>query len=300
MHPGIKLRHIRAFLDIAAAASLSQAAERQGVTQPALSRSLAELEALLGQPLFARQGRRLVPTDAGRLFRIHAEAGLKALEAGAAAIGPTATGGRIRVGCLPTVAGGLFPRVALRYRTARPDILLCIETGPHAHLLQRLRDGSIDLVLGRLPTAAEMSGLAFEHLYEEEIILVARIDHPLAGRPAAEVVTRAPLVLPPEGAIIRRPVEDYLASLGLTAPRAAFETVSPAIGRGLILGSDAVWFISRGVVAETLAAGELAVFPTGAGFLSGAVGITRMQGAAPVTGLDALVDITKRLAAERR
>ncbi|MEF9606063.1 LysR family transcriptional regulator, partial [Paracoccus sp. PXZ] len=88
MHPAIKLRHIRAFLDIAAEGGLSAVARRQGITQPALSRTLAELETLLGQALFLRQGRRLVLTEQGALFRHHAAQALQALEAGAAALRP--------------------------------------------------------------------------------------------------------------------------------------------------------------------------------------------------------------------
>ncbi|WP_240637978.1 LysR family transcriptional regulator, partial [Paracoccus aestuarii] len=84
MHPAIKLRHLRVFLDIAAQGSLTAAARAQGLTQPALSRSLAELEALLDRPLFRREGRRLVLTDEGTLFRDHAARALQMLEAGAA------------------------------------------------------------------------------------------------------------------------------------------------------------------------------------------------------------------------
>ncbi len=75
MHPAIKLRHIRAFLDIAAEGSLSSVARRQGITQPALSRTLAELETLLATPLFRREKRRLVLTEQGALFRRHASVG---------------------------------------------------------------------------------------------------------------------------------------------------------------------------------------------------------------------------------
>ena len=66
MHPGIKLRHIRVFLDIAARGNLSAAARAQGITQPALSRTLAELETLLDAQLFRRERRRLILTEAGR------------------------------------------------------------------------------------------------------------------------------------------------------------------------------------------------------------------------------------------
>lgn len=294
MHRTIKLRHIRAFLDIAADGNLSAVARAQGITQPALSRTLAELEDVLDQPLFLRQGRRLILTEGGIVFRRHALAALQALEAGVAAIRP-GQGGAIRVGVLPSVATRFFPQVVLRFREVRPDILLSIETGPHHYLIRLLRDGALDLMIGRLPAASEMSGLSFEHLYEEDVILVARADHPLAHLPLAEVLAMVPLILPPATALIRPAVDAYLASLGLNGVKPAVETVSLALGRGICLQSDAMWFISRGVVIEDLASGVMAERQTGARFLSGAVGITRRQGDPP-SGLSVLAGIAHAVA----
>lgn len=291
MHPAIKLRHIRAFLDIAADGNLSSVARRQGISQPALSRTLAEIEDLLGTPLFRRERRRLVLTEAGAIFRQHASLGLQALEAGAAALRPETAGGAIRVGILPTAATRLFPRIALRFRDLQPRTLLKIETGPHAHLLSLLRDGRIDLVIGRMPLPAEMAGLTFAHLYEEDIVLVGRAGHPGKGQPVSTVLQSVPLILPPENALIRRAVDDYLASLGLPGLRPAFETVALAVGRGIVTASDAIWFISRGVVAEELDRGELLILPTGVRFLTGSVGITRRQGGPQAPGLDVLLQL---------
>lgn len=294
IHPAVKLRHIRTFLDIASEGNLSAVARRQGITQPALSRTLAELETLLGQPLFLRQGRRLVLTEGGALFRRHATASLQSLEAGAAALRPRA-GGTLRVGVLPTVASWFFPRVALRFREIRPEMVLAVETGPHSHLMRQLREGGIDLMIGRLPEARDMAGLSFEHLYEEDIVLAARQDHPLLDLPPAEALARSPLILPPVTAIIRRPVDDYLASVGLPNLRPAVETVSLAIGRAICRGSDALWFISRGVIAEELERGEMALLPVKARFLAGAVGTTRRQ-THEAPGLETLEEIARDIA----
>lgn len=296
MHPAIKLRHIRAFLDIAGKGSLTAAARAQGLTQPALSRTLAELETLLGTKLFLRQGRRLTLSEQGMLFRRHAAAGLAEFEAGAAALRPGGEGTPIRVGVLPTASTRLFPRIALRFAALHPGTPLVIATGPHSYLMQLLREGGIELMLGRMPAPAEMAGLSFLHLLEDSIVLAARAGHPMAGRPAAEALTRAPLILPPEDALIRRPVDLYLASLGLAGLRPAFETVALAVGRGILGGSDALWFISEGVVTEELDAGTLITIPTGARFLSGAVGITRRDARAPDARLDLLVEIAREMA----
>lgn len=294
IHPGVKLRHVRAFLDIASEGSLSAVARVQGITQPALSRTLAELEDLLGQPLFLRQGRRLVLTEAGTLFRRHAAVAVQALAEGAAALRPGLRG-TIRVGILPTVATRFFPRVVLRFRDLCPDIVLAVETGPHHYLIHLLREGAIDLMIGRLPGPSEMAALHFDHLYEEDVVLVARHGHPQARAPVAEALVRAPLILPPASALIRPPVDAYIASLGLAGLRATVETASLALGRGICLASDALWFISRGVVIDELDRGVMIELPVSARFMSGAVGMTRRQ-SATAPGFAALEDVAREVA----
>ncbi len=292
MHPNLKLRHIRAVLEIAEKGSLSQVARAQGITQPALSRTLAEAETLLGAALFRREARRMVLTEQGALFRQHASVAVQALETAAAALHPGAGQGRLTVGVLPTAATRLFPRIALRLRALAPDVLLSVITGPHSYLTGLLRDGTIDLMLGRLPGAREVAGLTFEHLYDEEVVLVARSGHPLRPDTRAALAT-CPLILPPEGAIIRGAVDDYLVSLGLGPIRPAMETVALPLARGVLMGSDALWFISKGVVAEDLDRGDLALVPTDARYLAGAVGITRRQTGAVSTAADLLMQLAR-------
>ncbi|CAM3150615.1 LysR family transcriptional regulator, pca operon transcriptional activator [Paracoccus aminovorans] len=298
MHPAIKLRHIRVFLAIAAEGNLSAVARAQGVTQPALSRSLAELEDLLAAPLFRREKRRLILTEQGALFRHHAAAAVQALETAAAVLHPEGPGGRIRVGILPTAATRLFPVIALRFRQIAPQVTLAVETGPHSHLVRLLRDGAIDLMIGRMPAARDMAGLRFEHLYEDPIALVSRAGHPLAGQPVAQALAACPLILPPGDAIIRRAVDEYLLVLNRATPQPAFETVALAVGRGILAGSDALWFISRGVVADELQRGTLIEWPTGAAFLSGAVGLTWRQSGGQAGPEKTGLDLIRRLAQE--
>ena len=293
IHSSVKLRHIRAFLDIAALGSLTAAARVQGITQPALSRSLAELELLLGQQLFLRQGRRLILTEGGTLFRRHASLAMQSLDTAAAMLRPDGPSATLTIGVLPTAATRLMPRVALRFREVTPEVTLSIITGPHAYLMGLLRHGEVDLMIGRMPAAAEIAGLNFEHLYEESVVLAARKGHPFAKAPVSEAMTQCPLVLPPKGAIIRRAVEEYLTAQGLSGLRPAYETVALSVGRGIVLGSDALWFISRGVIADELDSGAMITLAAEARFLSGAVGVTRRQSAAPQQGADILMQLLR-------
>ncbi|MFS4437701.1 LysR substrate-binding domain-containing protein [Paracoccaceae bacterium GXU_MW_L88] len=293
MHPGIKLRHIRAFLDVAAEGTVTGAARRQGISQPALSKTISELETLLDQSLFTRQGRRLALSRAGEMFHRHALSAVDSLNAGAAALQGGAPAGRIAVGVLPTVATSFFPRAVLDFHALRPDCRVRVMTGPNAFLIDRLRARAIDFMVGRLPDGASMDGLSFSHLYEDDVVLCARAGHPMLGAPISEILRHAPLVLPPKGAIIRNIVGQFLHAQGLAGLQPAFETVSLAFGRSLLLQSDAVWFISRGVVAHEVDIGELVTIDTGAQFLSGAVGLTQLQSAEFEGDAALLIEILK-------
>ncbi|WP_368411558.1 LysR substrate-binding domain-containing protein [Celeribacter halophilus] len=273
---GIKLRHIEAFLAVAEAGTISAAARSRNVSQPALSKTISELETQVGTTLFIRTGRRAVLTPAGEAFRRHALSSLHSLEAGIRAI---TGGGRtdvVKVGVLPTVASGLFPAVALEFSELRPDARIAVITGPNRYLIERMRSGGLDLVVGRMAPAREMTGLSFEHLYDETVYLVARKDHPGLSLSPVEALRRYPIILPNPGSIIRQQVMQYLIASGLEDNLSVrFETVARPVGLPLVERSDMLWFISRGVVERELSEGRIATLDLGVDYLTGAVGLTR-------------------------
>ncbi|WP_404933500.1 LysR substrate-binding domain-containing protein [Nitratireductor sp. L15S-10] len=181
---------------------------------------------------------------------MHALSALQNLEAGVRSLSGGAAVDLVKVGVLPTVAGGFFPSVALDFAQARPQARTGVITGPNRYLIEMLRRGKIDLMVGRMPSARDMPGLSFEYLYEEPILLVARTGHPALQRPAREALSGFPLILPNPGAIIRETVDRYLAAMGLSDIAPTFETVALPVALLLLERSDMLWFISRGVVDE--------------------------------------------------
>ncbi|HSF64822.1 MAG TPA: LysR substrate-binding domain-containing protein [Paracoccaceae bacterium] len=300
MHPGLKLRHIRLFLQLADSGSATAAGKAAGLSQPAVSRALAEMEEMLGTPLFLRQARRLTLTDAGAVFHRHVREAMASLDAAASALSGDRVGGRLAVGLLPTVSNRFFPAILGRFLADRPDVTLSMESGPHPFLLQKLRDRQIDLMIGRMPLAAEMAGMEFEFLYEEPIVAVVRAGHPLARAPLDRLLREVPVVLPTRDAIIRGTVDDFLASIGHPRLVPAVETTTLALGRGLLLATDAIWFISKGVVEGELDEGTLLAVPLGASYLSGAVGLTYVAGGTLPPPLVKLMQLAHEAAEARR
>lgn len=273
----VTYRHVRCFLEVARLQSVQQAADALAISQPAVSKTLRELEERVGAALFERAGRRLRLTPSGRIFQKHAGLSLTELDRGIRAIRGPVGGGAVSAGVLPTVATRVLPRAALAFSRIMPDATLRASTGPNHYLLSQLREGRLDLVVGRLAAPAEMAGLVFEQLYAEAVVAVVRAGHPVLATPGTDLA-EWPLILPPPGAIIRPVVEQYFLTHGRELPRPWVETVSLALGRGLVRDSDAVWFISRGVVADEMASGAVVALDLGGLPLAGPVGLTLRSG----------------------
>ncbi len=299
MHSGIKLRHIRLFLSVAEHGSLTATGRAEGLSQPAVSKSLAEMEVMLGARLVHRQGRRLALTPEGEVFRRHAREAVASLEAAAAAMRPGAEPVRLSVGLLPTVSTRFFPQIVAEFLRGAPAPTLSIETGAHPVLMRKLRDREINLMIGRMPQSAEMPGLDFEFLYEEPIIAAVRTGHPAYGHPIARLLRDHPVILPTRDSIIRSTVDAYLTSLNLAGLVPAIETSTLALGRGMLLATDAVWFISEGVLEAELEAGLVQTLPLGATYLSGAVGMTVVTGDLLPPALSRLIELARRAARAR-
>lgn len=287
-----KLRHIRTFLEVARAESVSIAADKLNITQPAVSRSLKELEHALGTQLFDRVGRGLQLNEAGRVFQSHAAASMLELARGRERLQKQAgITTHLSVGALPTAATELLPRAALAFQAQQPNVRTHFMTGPNWLLFNQLRDGALDLVVGRMPEKAVATGVTFRQLYLEDVVLIARAGHPILKAPKVEdALTAYPLILPPTGAVIAETVTRYLASIGLPDMRGTWETVALPVGRKIVALSDALWFISRGVVADELAAGTLIKVKLASPILSGPVGISTSKSATVSTARSAFVD----------
>ncbi|VWX57409.1 Uncharacterized HTH-type transcriptional regulator YdcI [Burkholderiales bacterium 8X] len=261
----IQLRHLRCLVAVAQERHLARAAERLALSQPAVSKTLAELEALVGERLVERgqPGRRGIQglSVAGERLLAHALRVIEALDHSAQALLPE--GGlrlrRLRIGALPSVGPSLLPPALAALRERLPDLQLQVHTGANAALLDALRSGDLDLVAGRMSDPQLMVGLTFELLYTEPLALVVRPGHPLRGTtPSAQEVLRFPLVIYGEGTIPRHHTESFLSSMGLGLPGNVTQTLDLAVARGLVARSDAVWFTPLGAASDELASGTLA------------------------------------------
>lgn len=271
----IKLRHIESFVEIVRQKSLKAAAERLFLTQPAISKTLRELEEMLGATLLSRDRGGIALTRQGEVFLHFAEMSLAALQQGADSVDQVSRRGKtqLTVGVLPSVAAGLMPRVAAAFRELAADAMLRISDGPHEYLIERLRSGALDLVIGRLGQPDLLQGLSFTQLYNETVVFVVCPGHPILADPRLDRIAAYQVLYPPRGSVIRPIVERFLIAQGIGDFPNRLETVSGAFGRVYTRMSDAVWIISRGVVANEIEDGRLVALPIDTSLMTGPVGL---------------------------
>lgn len=293
---------LSAVVNIAAHGSVSAAARKVGISQPALNRSLRMLEKRLGQDLFSRTGQGMRTTPAGdhvvrraKLAMSEIRQGLEEIAFASGAAGTV--GGRIRIGALPLTQIRLVP-LALKSLLERfPAAEIAVEDGSYTSLLTALRHGDIDLLVGTIRDGNEISSMT---LFEDVTALAVGADHPLAHR---EKVSLADClswdwVLPFAGVPLRVILESAIAAEGLAPPRHVIETDSMIVARTLLVEGHYVAALSPHQLHYEIEAGLLKILPVSIGQRSRPVGVTMREDFQPTPLIGMLIAELKRVAGE--
>ncbi|MDF3831727.1 LysR substrate-binding domain-containing protein [Cupriavidus basilensis] len=298
----IRFRHVSCFLAIAQERNLRRAAERLHLSQPAVSKTLVELEALAGARLVERGRQGATLTPAGEHFLRHAVGVSHALESAVAALAGAQAPATVvvQLGALPTVASGLLPQAISRLHAQRPHAGVRLRTGTNAELLTALKAGELDFVVGRMAEPSMMQGLSFELLYAESLAVVVRPHHPLLAEPGGgaslQSVLAYPLVVATTGTVPRHHTETMFQSHGLRLPAACTETLSTSVARLLALRSDTVWITPERVAQDDVDHGWLVKLPLPTTGSAEPVGILLRSAVAPNELSSTLLDILRELA----
>jgi LysR family pca operon transcriptional activator len=268
----IRLRHLQCFLAVAQFGNLRRAAQALAITQPAVTKTLNELEALLARPLFVRGRHGATLTADGENFMRHASDSVDALAQAVDSVLREPDAAPLRIGVLPTVAAAFLPTVLSAFAARWPLVPVRVATGRNAELIALLRARELDAVIGRLSDPELMAGLSFEPLYAEPMVIALRPGHALAPTkahaktlpartkapaPVLAAIGTHPLVLPPAGTLIRQVADNFLRRHGITAQAGLVETLDTSLARALVLQADNLWFTPRGAVQADLDAGAM-------------------------------------------
>jgi DNA-binding transcriptional LysR family regulator len=226
----IRLRDVHVFLTVVQCGSMAKAAQQLAVTQPAISKSVADLESALRVKLLDRGPQGVEPTDYGKAFARRGLAVFDELRQGVDELKFMADPrvGEVRLGCPDTLAATLLPPVLERLSTQHPGIRLYVEqTNPVLPDIRELRDRSVDLMFGRLgpPFGEEVQS---EILYRDSIVVVAPAQSKWVRRrrvDLADLVDEKWILYPPD----RIPgvfIEEAFREHGLSLPQASVVSYS--------------------------------------------------------------------------
>jgi len=301
LDPRIKLRHLSAFLEVNRQGGVARAGAELGMTQPAVSKAIAELEDILSIQLFDRSKRALSLTAYGEMFLRFATAGLAMLRQGVDTVEQARDGTNfVAFGALPTVTAKTVPQALKSFAKSTFACRVLVESGPSPYLLELLRRAAIEFVVGRMASPEAMDGLSFEHLYSEELAFVVRQGHPLADLSVVDpqAIAAFQLMIPPRQAIIRPAIDTLLLAGAVGRLTAEIETVSNSLGRSYTLMSDAIWIISSSVVEGDVGSGQLVRLPIDVSGTLGPIGITTRSGAELSLPARAMLDAIRQAASE--
>lgn len=278
----LSMRQVRLLAALDLQRNMRRAGEALNITQPAATRMLLALEQSLNLRLFTRTTRSIAPTPYGEsLVRHcrtmlamlgHAQEELLALDSG--------TQGKVVLGTLLVAASFLVPRAVTRFKSRHPTITVLLREGTTASLLPALRQGELDLVVGRVAADVSGEGLKFEAFYSEPMCIVSRVEHRLAKRRRLAIadLSREKWILPPPEAAYRSRINGAFRRANLEPPKWVVESTSILANTSMVRDTDVLATMPRDIAQQYVDLGVLRILPVRLPPPSGPVGVITALG----------------------
>lgn len=297
----LKTRHLVLLLHLDQRRSILRAAEAASMSQPAASKLLAEVEALVGVSLFTRHARGIEPTWYGEVLVRHARKALYEMHQAHEEIAELKAGlaGHASIGTVVTSATSLVPMAVAELKARSPRIAVTIEMDFSEVLVRQLLEGKLDIVVARLFNPEGLADLNFEAFGEEPHAMYARAAHPLVRKRGLELRDLADQtwVLPPRGNVLRERLNLLFLEQGLDLPKQVVETASLPIITSLLQMSDMISALGSEVVRPSCEAGILARLPIKLDLRLGEAGIITRRDAGLSPGAAEMLAALRRVAA---
>ncbi|HVD48897.1 MAG TPA: selenium metabolism-associated LysR family transcriptional regulator [Gaiellaceae bacterium] len=290
-------RQLAAFCAVVERKSFSQAAERLGVTQPAVSLQVRSLEKRLNRKLLDRSGRRVEPTEAGlalyrgaqRMLALEGQL-IEELDAGAGGD----LGGTLQVGASTGPGSTVVPVLLCEFQRANPGVAVSLSISDTQSVVDRVAERELEL--GVVGAARRHRGVVFEPFFRDEVVLAVPPDHRFAGSTVSlEQLREEPLIVMQEGAGVRQVIEDELRGAGTR-----LRDLEPRLELGLqesvkaaVVAGYGVTFISRAAIESDLAAGTLATARVKGLDPAREISLVRSAGRSPTRAAEAFLDFAR-------
>ncbi|UVO53403.1 LysR family transcriptional regulator [Sphingomonas sp. SUN039] len=299
--PRVTMAQMRALVALADAGSYPGASAATGLSQPTLHRAVADLSIGLRRLLVERRGKGIAFTEAGRrtvrAFRL-ARAELVAGLSEVAALRGQETG-RITIGAMPLSRARLLPAAVTAFHRTHPHVEIRIVEGSHAELIEPLRDGEIDLLIGALRAPSPGDDVSQVPLFEDQPVVIARSGHPLAKTDDVTpgLLAAYPWTISAPGTPLRLLWERMFEREHVPLPPVPVECGSVITIRQILLDSDFLTLLSPDQIAVELEAGWLTQIGDPPAALRRTIGTTTRIGWRPTGMQQHFLDALTKLVA---
>lgn len=277
----MKLRHLHLLVALADLRAVGKVAAAMHVTQPAVSKLIAEMEKGVGVALFERDGRHIKPTPYGECLIRHARELLAHAQRASVELQAMAngTGGRVEVGVLSVAAPVLIPRAIARFKQYLPSATVSLHEGTLDTLIPDLRGGRLDLIVGRVPLAPLDADLLHQPLFDDPIVIVAARQHALAQRKRLRWIDLDGYawIVPTASAPMYQRLLSVLAAHDVRAPDNMVESVVIAANVALLQSYATLGLLPKSLAQHYEEAGVLRILPLTLGGVMGSVGMTWLR-----------------------
>lgn len=261
----LKTRQLLLLLAMEEEGNIHRAAQVLNMTQPAASKLLKDLEDALGVQLFERLPRGMRATWYGDAMIRHARMALASLSQAHDEIEALKAGrfGHVAIGAITAPGMTLLPVAIALLKKEHPDLRVTLQIETSDVLLERLQQGKLDMVIGRLSASHDKSDLRYRALVEEPVVAMARPGHPLqsVARLGLRDMLGCGWIVPPTGSVLRHRFELMFREEGLDTPANLIETSALLFITKMLQQSDLVAVVAADVARYYAEHGMVAVLP---------------------------------------
>lgn len=295
--PRVTMAQMRALIELADAGSYAGASAVTGLSQPTLHRAVGDLAIALRRTLVERRGKGVAITLGGRrtlrsfrLARAELSAGLSEVY--------SLRGrevGRITIGAMPLCRARLLPAALMGFHREYPWVKIRVVEGSHAELIEPLRDGDIDLLLGALREVPLGDDVEQYRLFDDQPVVLARAGHPLARLDQVDIdaLSAYSWTIPAHGTPLRTLWERMFSHNGVATPQVPIECGSVITIRQMLLDSDMLTMLSPDQALLELEAGWLIKIAAPTQMLRRTIGMTSRTGWRPTPAQARFVELLK-------
>ncbi|WP_317204722.1 LysR family transcriptional regulator [Janthinobacterium sp.] len=261
----LKTRQLLLLIALDEQRNIHRAAEELHMTQPAASKQLKDLEDMLDVELFERLPRGMRPTIYGETMIRHARMALTSLSLAHEDIVALKSGlaGQVEIGVIMAPSMSLLPRAISRVKEQAPQLRIGVQMETSNILLERLRRGSLDFMVGRILEDQPDADLQYEELADEPVCAVARVGHPLvtAQGLSLEDIAGGAWLLPPKGSVLRYRCDMMFRAAGLAPPSNVVDTTALLLISSLLQQTDSLHVMPVEVARHYVSLNILSILP---------------------------------------